>query len=423
MTDRSNSDARATAERIARASYGKLVAILASRYSDIAGAEDALSDAFAAALSHWPKTGIPENPEAWLITTAQNRQKDKHKAAYVKTNAGSLDDENFEMTAGAIDLFEFEQSEIPDKRLQLLFACAHPAIDATIHTPLMLQAVLGLEASQIASAYLMPSATLAQRLVRAKRKIKTAKIPFALPQTSNIPERLNAVLEAIYGAFSVDWSTAAAQEITKDLSTEAIYLASLIVDLMPDEPEALGLAALLAFSNARRQARTTESGQFVPLENQDVQRWDRLAIRRGQSLLKRAAQHKQPGRFQLEAAIQSVHAERLDRGEIDWRSIAQLYEGLIAVASTSGAMVARAAAVGNAYGAQAGINALRQINEDEMGTFQPFWATKAHLMEMSGNKTDAIGAYEKAVSLCTDNSIRIWLEGKMLEIRNSNSAR
>ena len=158
-----------------------MIAILASKYSDITGAEDALADAFAAALSHWPKVGVPVNPEAWLITAAQNRQKDKHKAADRKTSAGSLDDENFDMTASAINLFDFEQSDIPDKRLELLFACEHPAIDPSIHTPLMLQTVLGLEVSQIASAYLMPSTNLAQRLVRAKRKIKFAKIPFALP--------------------------------------------------------------------------------------------------------------------------------------------------------------------------------------------------------------------------------------------------
>ena len=395
-----------------------MIAILASKYSDITGAEDALADAFAAALSHWPKVGVPVNPEAWLITAAQNRQKDKHKAADRKTSAGSLDDENFDMTASAINLFDFEQSDIPDKRLELLFACEHPAIDPSIHTPLMLQTVLGLEVSQIASAYLMPSTNLAQRLVRAKRKIKFAKIPFALPQTNDMPSRLNAVLEAIYGAFSIDWNAAPAGDITKDISVEAVYLASLIVDLMPDEPEALGLAALLAFSNSRREARTNESGQFVPLEKQDINKWDRLLIRRGQNLLARASKLNQPGRFQLEAAIQSVHAARLQTGVTDWHSIVQLYEGLIAIAPTSGAMVARAAAVGNAFGAEAGLNALAQINEAEMAIFQSYWATKAHLLGILGNNNGAIFAFEKAIALSTDNSIREWLKGKIIEIQN-----
>ena len=423
MTDEPKPDARATTEQIARASYGKLVAILASRFSDIEAAEDALADAFAKALHHWPISGVPENPEAWLITAAKNRQKDFNKSAHVKTSAGSLDDEKFAMTRGSVNLFDFEQSAIPDKRLELLFACAHPAIDPSIHTPLMLQTVLGLEASQIATAYLMPSATLAQRLVRAKRKIKSAKIPFALPRTNDIPSRLNAVLEAIYGALSVDWSTTPQGDITKDLSGEALYLATLIVDLMPDEPEALGLASLLAFSISRRRARTNEDGLFVPLEKQDTGKWDRLLTRRGQTLLKRAAKRNKPGRFQLEAAIQSVHAERLNTGEIDWHSIAQLYEGLIAIAPTSGAMVARAAAVGNAFGAEAGINALAQINEAEMNAFQPFWATKAHLMAMLGSDEKAIDAYQKAIALSTDNSIREWLQSKIGEIQKQYPAR
>lgn len=417
MTDAQQIDVRVTTEQIARTSYGKLVAILASKTSDIAGAEDALADAFAAALSHWPKAGVPDNPEAWLIRTAQNRQKDKYKASHRKTSAGSLDDESFKMSNETIQIFDFEETEIPDKRLQLLFACAHPAIDPSIHTPLMLQTVLGLEAGQIASAYLMPSATLAQRLVRAKRKIKSSKIPFALPQIDDIPLRLNAVLEAVYGAFSVDWGTTAAGDITKDLSAEAMYLATVIVDLMPDEPEALGLAALLAYSIARREARTNDSGQFVPLEKQDTQKWNLLLIRQGHSLLARAVKHNQPGRFQLEAAIQSVHAERLQTGAVDWHAIAQLYEGLIAIAPTSGAMVARASAVGKAFGAEAGLKALAQINEAEMANFQPFWATRAYLLGVLGNSNEAIFAYEKAISLSTDNSIRAWLREKILEVQ------
>lgn len=423
MTDVQQTDVRVTTEQIARTSYGKLVAILASKSSDIAGAEDALADAFAAALYHWPEAGVPDNPEAWLIRTAQNRQKDKHKAAHHKTSAGSLDDENFDMKASTNELFELEQTEIPDKRLQLLFACAHPAIDPSIHTPLMLQTVLGLEAGQIASAYLMPSATLAQRLVRAKRKIKSAKIPFALPQTNDIPSRLNAVLEAVYGAFSVDWSTTPTADITEDLSAEAMYLASVIVDLMPDEPEALGLAALLAYSIARRQARTNESGDFVPLEQQDMKKWNLQMMHQGHNLLARAAKHNQPGRFQLEAAIQSVHAERLPTGTVDWQSIAQLYEGLMSIAPTSGAMVARAAAVGNAFGAEAGLKALAQIDETEMRAFQPYWATKAHLMEVLGEDDEAVLAYEKAIGLCTDNSVRAWLSGKVQKIQKSAAAR
>ncbi|MEM8539738.1 MAG: DUF6596 domain-containing protein, partial [Pseudomonadota bacterium] len=238
----------------------------------------------------------------------------------------------------------------------------------------------------------------------------------ALPQASDIPSRLSAVLEAVYGAFAVDWSAAPTKDITEDLSTEAIYLASLVVDLLPDEPEALGLAALLAFSNARRNARTNADGQFVPLENQDSEKWDRLLIKRGENLLASALEHNQPGRFQLEAAIQSVHAERLNSGAINWHAIALLYEGLIAIAPTSGAMVAHAAAIGKAFGPKAGLKVLAEIDEDELMAFQPYWATKAHLMAGTGNKKGAISAYEKAIALCTDNSIRDWLKEKIQEV-------
>ncbi|MEM0898732.1 MAG: DUF6596 domain-containing protein [Pseudomonadota bacterium] len=404
------SDARAKAEHVARVSYGRLIAVLAKQSSDIASAEDALADAFTKALETWPVNGIPNSPEAWLLTAAKNRQRDHAKSAASRTAAGSLDDEDFQMSQMPATVLKDDSAEIPDDRLKLMFACAHPAIDESVHTPLILQTVLGFEAKDIASAYLMPGATLAQRLVRAKRKIKDARIPFSVPDAHDIAPRLASVLEAIYGAYALSWRDTPDDDATTDLSHEALYLATTVADLLPDEPEILGLAALLAFSFARRDARTDDSGTLVPIDEQDTARWNPLLIRRGITILKRAATMGRPGRFQIEAAIQSVHADRAETGTVDWRSIASLYSGLINIAPTLGAAVARASAVGHAFGGTAGLNALNVINEDDIATFQPYWATAAYLYAEIGDSKNAEHAYEKAIGLSTDLPTRKWLE-------------
>ncbi len=408
-----NREARAAAAKVARASYGRLVAIVASRNGSIADAEDALGEAFARALATWPDDGVPRNPEAWLVTTARNRLIDTARSAAVRTAAGPLDDETMPDIVTILD--GIDPNAIPEKRLELLFACAHPAIDAAVHTPLMLQSVLGFTAADIASAYLMPAPTLDQRLVRAKRKIRGAGVPFAVPARDAMPDRLPAVLEALYGAFALDWERPQ-DDATKDMAGEALYLVSVLTELLPDEPEVLGLDALICFSYARRRARFDADGAFVPLDRQPPELWDRTLIRRASVLLSRAAQAGSPGRFQLEAAIQAVHADRLATGRTDWPAICQLYEGLMAVAPTSGAAVARAAAVGHAQGAGAGLNALcdaqSMIGADANAGFQPYWATRAHLLRAAGRQNEASAAYEKAISLTTDIAVRRWLEAE-----------
>ena len=409
-------EARATATNVARASYGRLVAILASRNGSIADAEDALSEAFARALAVWPRDGIPQNPEAWLVTVARNRQIDTARSAAARTTSASVDDESMQNIASLLD--DIDPEAIPEKRLELLFACAHPAIDATVHTPLMLQTVLGFKAADIASAYLMPMPTLEQRLVRAKRKIRQAGVPFSIPERDAMSDRLPAVLEALYGAYTLGWEQPQ-DEATEDMAGEALYLVSVLTGLLPDEREVLGLDALISFSHARRDARFDADGAFVPLDRQPAERWDRTLMRRGSVLLSRAAQAGSPGRFQLEAAIQALHADRLATGRIDWPAICQLYEGLMAVAPSSGAAVARAAAVGHAKGPDAGLNALSgaqsMIGERAIDGFQPYWATRAHLLRMAGRRDEAFAAYDKAISLTTEIPVRLWLVAQRRE--------
>ena len=398
----------AQAAQAARSSYGRLLALLASRSGDVAAAEDALADAFAAALTQWPAHGVPSNPQAWLLTVARNRQLDVLRSAATRTRA-ALDEEDIEGMFAANP----DPDEIPDQRLKLLFVCAHPAIDASVRAPLMMQTVLGLEAHDIARAFLLPPATMTQRLVRAKRKIKDAAIPFALPSRSDMPERLDAVLEAIYGAYAVGWdlageticnSTDEAGETdarSEDLADEARYLADLLVQLLPEHPEVLGLAASLALSAARRLARTSADGCYVALDEQDTALWDQRLIQWGERLLNRAHAQNSLGRFQLEAAIQSVHLARAQTGRTDWAALALLYEGLVRLAPSVGALVARATALGQAQGPLLGLLALDAIEPALRDNFQPAWAARAHLLALANRRAEALHALDRAIALAS----------------------
>lgn len=400
--------AHARAARVARASYGRLLAILAARSRDIVAAEDTLAEAFLQALEHWPVSGVPPNPEAWLITVARHKAIDaaRRDARTVVTAVDDLPD----VMADGVD-----PQAIPDRRLALMFVCAHPAIDASVHTPLMLQTVLGYEAADIGRSFLVSPSAIAQRLVRAKRKIRDSGIAFQLPEKSEMPERLQAVLEAVYGAYALDWqedlpaSEGDTADVPKDMAAEALYLARLLAALLPEQPEALGLAALLGYSHARRVARTHQ-GVFVPLDQQAPALWDAPLMAQAQDCLSRAAALRCLGRFQLEAAIQSVHAQRAQTGVTDWPAILHLYEGLCQRWPTLGARLGRVSAVGHVAGAPAALAALAAMDAAELAGFQPAQATWAHWLAQAGRWEEADQAWARAASLTTSPSVRRWLE-------------
>lgn len=407
--------ARAVAEAAARQSYGKLVAWLAARTRDVAAAEDALADAFAAALEHWPRTGVPEKPEAWLLAVARRRRVDAVRRR-LTSEAGR---DHLKLIAEEAEA-RMTDEELPDERLRLMFACAHPAIESGVRAPLILQTVLGLDAATIASAFLVSPATMGQRLVRAKTRIRETGIPFRVPERAELGERLDAVLEAIYAAFAEGWSDPAGTETQRrNLATEGIWLGRLVASLMPDEPEALGLLSLMLFAEARRPARRDAAGEYVPLAEQKCAEWDAALIEEAESLLRRAATMGVIGRYQLEAAVQSVHAARRLTGLTDWAAIRNFYDALSVIAGSPVVAINRAVAIAEAEGAVAGLAALYVLGDDKrLNDYQPYWAARAGLLSRLGQVPQAIEAYDRAIGLERDPAVRRFLQGKRAALRH-----
>ena len=406
--------AQRTVEEVARRSYGKLVAFLAARTHDVAAAEDALSEAFAAALVDWPASGCPENPEGWLLTVARRKGIDAMRRRHRDEEAGAdlkLIAEGLEAAAAG--------TQIPDERLALLFACAHPAIDVTVRSPLMLQAVLGLNAEAIASAFLISPATMGQRLVRAKNKIRQAGVPFRVPEREELRERLETVLDAIYAAFSEGWSDAAgADAARRDLAHEAIFLCRVLIELLPEEPEALGLLALMLHAEARSGTRRSVQGDYIPLAEQNVSRWDVRMIREAEQFLLRASAMGRMGRFQLEAALQSAHVHRRMTGRENWADVVQLYESLLTISGSLVVAINRAVAIGEWRGASAGFEALRQVAADaRVEQYQPYWAARADLLAKTGASEEARQAYGMAIGLERDPAVRRFLQNRLAAVK------
>jgi predicted RNA polymerase sigma factor len=401
-------DAQRTAEMVARRSYGKLVAFLAARTRDVAAAEDALADAFASALEDWTRNGCPENPEAWLLTVARRKTIDSVRRRETRDGA----EPEMKRIADGLEAAAAETSGIPDRRLGLMFACSHPAIEASVRSPLILQVVLGLDAKRIASAFLVSPAAMGQRLVRAKEKIRQAGIPFRIPEKDELPARLDTVLDAIYAAFADAWSDPAGTDaVRRDLSEEAIYLGRVVVELLPDEPETLGLLALMLHADARRKARRNADGEYVPLAEQDTSAWDRETIAEAEELLLRASRHGIPGRYQIEAALQSAHVHRCLTGVSNWGEIVELYDVLFALTGSPVVAVNRVLAIAETEGPQVALAELDHIAADSrLAEYQPYWAVRAELLTKLKKGREARAAYQIAIGLERDPAVRRFLQ-------------
>jgi RNA polymerase sigma-70 factor (ECF subfamily) len=401
--------ARSTADAVARRSYGKLVAYLAARTHDVAAAEDALSEAFASALADWPDKGCPANPEGWLLTVARRKLIDRVRGArrhqLVSDELAMMEEA---LAAPAI-------GEIPDERLAMMLACAHPAIDAGIRAPLILQAVLGLDAKRIASAFLTSPAAMGKRLVRAKDKIRQAGIPFRVPGHEELAGRLGTVLDAIYAAFSEGWSDpGGGDDARRDLTEEALFLASLVAQMLPEEPEALGLLALLLHAEARRRGRRDGNGEFVPLADQDPNLWEKQQIGKAEALLRRASAMGSIGRYQLEAAIQSAHVHRCRTGTANWAQVVKLYDALFGITGSPVVLINRALALAELRGASAALDAMPDLDADPRLTeYQPYWAARAALLAKTAAHAEARKAYEIAIGLERDPAVRRFLERRL----------
>jgi predicted RNA polymerase sigma factor len=399
--------AHSTADAVARRSYGKLIAFLAARAHDVAAAEDALSEAFASALTDWPRNGCPSNPEAWLLTVARRKLIDVARRHTTSEAASG----QLQLLAEGLDAATAD-ADIPDRRLALMFACAHPAIEAGVRAPLMLQVVVGLDAKRIASAFLTSPTAMGKRLVRAKDKIRQAGIPFRVPEREELPGRLGTVLDAVYAAFAEGWSDPGGTDAARrDLTEEALFLARLVTELLPEEPEALGLLALMLHAEARRRARRNANGEFVPLAEQDQALWDWQMIGEAESLVWRASALGVIGRYQLEGALQSAHVYRCRTGDANWAEVVQLYDALSALAASPVVAINRALAIAETHGAAAALDALQAIAADaRLADYQPYWAARAELLARTGAHGEARRAYEIAIGLEHDAAVRRFLQ-------------
>lgn len=395
-----------------RREYGRAVSILVRVCGSIDAAEEAVQDAFATALEQWPKTGLPPSPAGWVVTTARNRAIDRMRRESTRAERHASAD----WTAPVPPAPDagLEDDMMDDERLRLIFTCCHPALAPAAQVALTLRLLGGLDTREIARSFLVPEATMAQRIVRAKRKIRDTRIPYRVPSADELPARRDQVLAVLYLIFNEGYASTASVELVRPtLCDEAIRLARALATLMPAEPEVLGLLALMLLADARREARVAPDGTLVPLAKQDRSRWDKLRIAEGQAIVRQCLQWNSPGPYQIQAAIQAVHCDAPVQEATDWHQVLALYDHLLALTPTPVVAMNRAAALAEVGGPEAGLHALYGL---PLGNYHLFHAVRADLLQRSGRNAEARTAFDRAIDLCTNDVERALLERRRQEL-------